>query len=50
MFEFCDIAGLIKGDFKGEGLGNQFLAHIRKCDFFVEIVRCFDDKNIFLYI
>lgn len=46
MFEFCDVAGLIKGASKGEGLGNQFLADIRRCDVLVEVVRCFDDKNI----
>ncbi len=50
MFEFCDIAGLIKGDSKDEGLGNHFLADIRKCDILVEIVRYFDNKNIFLYM
>ncbi len=45
-FEFTDIAGLVKGASKGEGLGNQFLSHIREVDAIVEVVRCFDDKNI----
>ncbi len=44
--EFIDIAGLVKGASKGEGLGNQFLAHIRECDAIVEVVRCFSDPNI----
>lgn len=45
-FEFTDIAGLVKGASQGEGLGNQFLAHIREVDAIVEVVRCFDDQNI----
>ena len=44
--EFTDIAGLVKGASKGEGLGNQFLANIRNCDAIIEVVRCFDDANI----
>jgi GTP-binding protein YchF len=45
-FEFVDIAGLVRGASKGEGLGNQFLAHIREVDAVVHVVRCFDDENI----
>lgn len=45
-FEFTDIAGLVKGASKGEGLGNQFLANIRQTDAIVHVVRCFDDANI----
>ena len=45
-FEFTDIAGLVKGASKGEGLGNQFLGHIRECDAIVEVVRCFDSNEI----
>ena len=45
-FEFTDIAGLVKGASKGEGLGNKFLSHIREVDAIVEVVRCFDDNNI----
>jgi len=44
--EFFDIAGLVKGASKGEGLGNQFLAHIRECDAIVEVVRCFENNDI----
>ena len=44
--EFVDIAGLVKGASKGEGLGNQFLANIRECDAIVHVVRCFDDENV----
>ncbi|MGM9971346.1 MAG: redox-regulated ATPase YchF [Anaeroplasmataceae bacterium] len=44
--EFTDIAGLVKGASKGEGLGNQFLGNIRQCDAILEVVRCFDDNNI----
>ncbi len=44
--EFVDIAGLVKGASKGEGLGNQFLANIREVDAIVHVVRCFDDANI----
>lgn len=45
-FEFFDIAGLVKGASKGEGLGNQFLAAIRECDAICEVVRCFDSDEI----
>jgi len=45
-FEFIDIAGLVKGASKGEGLGNKFLSHIREVDAIVEVVRCFDDGNV----
>lgn len=45
-FEFTDIAGLVKGASKGEGLGNQFLSHIREVDAIIEVVRCFEDSNI----
>ncbi len=45
-FEFTDIAGLVKGASKGDGLGNKFLSHIREVDAIVEVVRCFDDDNI----
>ncbi|MBQ9833771.1 MAG: redox-regulated ATPase YchF [Bacilli bacterium] len=45
-FEFTDIAGLVKGASRGEGLGNKFLSHIREVDAIVEVVRCFDDVNI----
>ncbi len=48
-FEFYDIAGLVKGASKGEGLGNQFLAAIRECDAIVEVVRCFDNANVVRY-
>lgn len=44
--EFVDIAGLVAGASKGEGLGNQFLSHIRQVDAIVHVVRCFDDENI----
>jgi ribosome-binding ATPase len=44
--EFVDIAGLVKGASQGEGLGNQFLSHIRQTDAIVQVVRCFDDPNI----
>ena len=44
--DFVDIAGLVKGASKGEGLGNKFLAHIREVDVIVHLVRCFEDKNI----
>ncbi len=46
MIEFVDIAGLVKGASKGEGLGNQFLAHIREVDAIIHIVRCFEDENV----
>lgn len=45
-FEFTDIAGLVKGASKGEGLGNQFLSHIRKVDAICQVVRCFENGNI----
>ncbi len=45
-FEFFDIAGLVKGASKGEGLGNQFLANIRECDAIIEVVRCFENNEI----
>lgn len=45
-FSFTDIAGLVKGASKGEGLGNQFLASIREVDAICQVVRCFEDKNI----
>ena len=44
--EFYDIAGLVRGASKGEGLGNQFLSHIRECDAIVEVVRCFSNADI----
>ena len=44
--EFVDIAGLVKGASKGEGLGNKFLSHIRQTDAIAEVVRCFDDEKI----
>jgi GTP-binding protein YchF len=44
--EFVDIAGLVAGASKGEGLGNQFLAHIRETDAIVNVVRCFEDPNV----
>lgn len=44
--EFADIAGLVKGASKGEGLGNQFLGHIRETDAIIHVVRCFDNDNI----
>lgn len=46
VIEFVDIAGLVKGASKGEGLGNQFLSHIRETDAIVHVVRCFEDTNI----
>jgi GTP-binding protein YchF len=46
IVEFVDIAGLVAGASKGEGLGNQFLAHIRETDAIVNVVRCFDDANV----
>ena len=46
MIEFVDIAGLVKGASEGEGLGNQFLAHIREVDAIAQVVRCFTDENI----
>lgn len=44
--EFVDIAGLVEGASRGEGLGNQFLSHIREVDAIIHVVRCFDDENI----
>ncbi len=44
--EFVDIAGLVKGASQGEGLGNQFLGHIRSVDAIIHVVRCFDDENV----
>jgi GTP-binding protein YchF len=44
--EFVDIAGLVKGASQGEGLGNQFLSHIREVDAIVQVVRCFEDPDI----
>ena len=46
IVEFVDIAGLVRGASKGEGLGNQFLANIRETDAIVNVVRCFDDENV----
>jgi len=46
VIEFCDIAGLVKGASKGEGLGNQFLSHIRNVDAIAHVVRCFDKNDI----
>ena len=46
VIEFVDIAGLVKGASKGEGLGNQFLANIREVDAIVHVVRCFEDTNV----
>lgn len=45
VIKFVDIAGLVKNAHKGEGMGNQFLSHIRSCDAIIEVVRCFDEKN-----
>ena len=45
-FEFTDIAGIVKGASKGEGLGNKFLSHIRQVDAICQVVRCFADENI----
>ena len=44
--EFVDIAGLVAGASKGEGLGNKFLSHIRECDAIVQVVRCFENEKI----
>lgn len=46
VLEFVDIAGLVKGASKGEGLGNKFLSNIREVDAIVHVVRCFEDDNI----
>jgi len=45
-FEFCDIAGLVKGASDGQGLGNKFLSHIRETDAIIEVVRCFENSDI----
>ena len=45
-FEFTDIAGIVKGVSKGEGLGNKFLSHIREVDAICQVVRAFDDENV----
>ena len=46
VIEFVDIAGLVKGASRGEGLGNKFLSHIRETDAIVEVVRCFENSNV----
>ena len=46
VVEFVDIAGLVRGASKGEGLGNKFLSHIREVDAIVHVVRCFEDPNV----
>ena len=46
IVEFVDIAGLVRGASKGEGLGNKFLSHIREVDAIVHVVRCFEDENV----
>src|SRR5690606_26862292 len=46
MVSFVDIAGLVKGASQGEGLGNQFLAHIRETDAIAQVVRCFEDDDV----
>src|SRR5215472_17819 len=46
VVEFVDIAGLVKGASQGEGLGNQFLSHIREVDAIVQVVRCFEDVDV----
>ena len=46
IVEFVDIAGLVKGASRGEGLGNKFLSHVRECDAIVHVVRCFENENI----
>lgn len=46
QYEFTDIAGLVKGASKGEGLGNKFLSHIREVDAVIHVVRCFRDKDV----
>src|ERR1700691_4805096 len=46
QLEFIDIAGLVRGASKGEGLGNQFLAHIREVDAVAQVLRCFEDENV----
>src|ERR671938_2014253 len=44
--DFVDIAGLVRGASRGEGLGNQFLGHIRECEAIAHVVRCFEDENV----
>ena len=46
VMEFVDVAGLVEGASQGEGLGNQFLHHIRETDAIAQVVRCFDDPNV----
>src|SRR3977135_4700388 len=46
QLEFVDIAGLVRGASQGQGLGNQFLGHIREVDAIAQVVRCFDDENV----
>src|SRR5205085_10633533 len=46
VIEFVDIAGLVKGASQGEGLGNQFLTHIREVDALIQVVRCFEDADV----
>lgn len=46
IIEFVDIAGLVKGASKGEGLGNKFLSHIREVDSIIQVVRCFENPNV----
>lgn len=46
IVEFVDIAGLVKGASKGEGLGNQFLSHVRECDAIAQVIRAFEDKDV----
>jgi len=46
IVEFVDVAGLVKGASQGEGLGNQFLSHIRQCDAIVQVIRHFKDENV----
>src|SRR6201996_2948329 len=46
VFEFVDIAGLVKGASAGEGLGNKFLTHIREVDAIIQVVRCFEDADV----
>ena len=48
VIEFVDIAGLVKGASKGEGLGNQFLSNIREVDAIVHVVRCFEVRILFM--
>ena len=50
VIEFVDIAGLVEGASKGEGLGNKFLSHIKQVDAICHVVRCFDDDNVVFWI